>query len=270
MKYLLQASWLLNDLNLISELSHQTDQIYAISCCPWRRSDLAGIPKVKVINPFKSNLLGELNVDHLKKNILWIDQWPSLLSPRFDELRYWLLSSFETAYLSQSYSLKKETSLLDQFLFDDPWQILWKEKLFPYLLLKKTEILPLQAGLEELLIEGFETLKEGRRWPKKRYQVLFVADSFESSSYYYALSHRHHWVIQAHPTESHRLLSGLHWLIGQPKHNLISSSHENQDRGNPHQKGSLPGSTRHWHSSLKKWSQSLGSFLWWYGWRKKT
>lgn len=228
-----------------------------MSCCPWRRADLNKLKWVTVINPFDLKSLGEL-----RTNIVWIDQWPSLVSPRFDELRMWLFSTFETVYMSQSFKVGKDHQLLKAFLFEESYQVLWREKIQPFKFMKrKIAIDELHAGLNEFLKEGVGILDQPYAWPKTFNTVLLVPYEFKTHSYLFALSHKHRHIIQAHSERSYFFLVFLHWLIGQPKEFLISSENENQDRRDPHKEDPLSRQTCHRHPFVEKWAQPFRIIL---------
>jgi hypothetical protein len=267
MKYLLQSPWLLNECEFIERLALTSGSLVFVSCCPYRRAAFAKSPHILVLNPFKASKYGLIEED----TVLWIDQWPSLMSDRFKELRFYLFSEFSLVYLSQSFSFKGETKALKDFLFEEEIKVLWRERLKSLPLLKgRGKVRGLWEGIDSLGIDGPILLEGVKKWPTQKQNFLFIPFALEEHSYLYALGHRHN--IAAITSISGSCLSTgfLSWLLGHHEYFEVRSFREDKNRGNPHPKSPLSGPSRYWNALTQKWPHSFGSLLRWPRWRKKA
>lgn len=230
--------------------------IMATSCLK-REELIRRYGKQKVLNPFKC--LGDFECD-----LIWIEDWPSLMGERFSELHYLLFSSCKVLILGQCYCAPSWAwKKLNEFcpkvttLVDD-----------------RVPSLPLVPNCPRILTK----IKWSERvlWDKHNVYIdpevdFFVGLDIRVHSYFmnYAFSHymvgmnssglsRADWCSMVKVLVTYLWIQlRLHW------NSLVDYHYEYQNRGNSHKKGSLSRSTHYWNTLTSKWKESCRSILWW-------
>lgn len=253
--------------SLLQDLASRIQgSFYAVSCCPYRRNELRNLlGNKRVINPF-------LPLGSLRAKFIWVDEWPSLMGPSFEEFLYLMLSFEATLILSQTTEELPES--LKQLQF---YGLRGK-----YLIDERCSYLPLTPHLKVLKDftfyrgrKDFHIISKLYQRPERGVDFILLRDSHKYCFLLYPRSGVqgiYHSGIDMKLWRHYReglkrvflLKARLNWK------SLLDWHYADEDRRHSHQKGSLPGPPYHWYASFKKWAQGLGSLLWRTGWRKET
>lgn len=260
-------------LKLLSPLFHELKKkgsqverrppFYFVSFCPFKRAFARQHLDATVLNPYEYRLWGGL-----RNGLMWLDEWPSFAGDSWRELRFLLTGQHHIVFFFQSFSLKGERWLFKEVFhseYPDKGSFLQYGAGLP----RVGVIASSKAVLERYCGEASRGLliKHKKYWPTVKAQELFIPFCLWGASETLALAGRHRVVVMvASGRRSWRLWSWteivLSWFLsGQLSRDLIDWLGENQGRRHSHSQGPLSRATRHWHTSLEKWSLLVGSFL---------
>jgi len=256
------------DETFLTELESQISSRYPdcswkiISTCPYKRSRLRRRYGVKnVLNPFLS--YGEFDVD-----IIWIEDWPSLMGERFCEFLYLLFSSGKVLILSQRYEAPSwARKKLMEFCTEPIFVVNDRVPVLPLFPLIHKRGLPIRWS-DQILRQRYKIYRD-------REIDFYIGLDIQVHSYFmnYAGSHS---MIGMNSSG----LSYLDWrsfvqlfvtyLRGQLRrewNSLVDYHYEYQNRGNSNSQGSLSRSSHYWNTLTSYGKESFCSLLrgarWW-------
>ncbi len=209
------------------------------------------------LNPFRN--IGDFQVD-----LIWVEDWPSLMGDRFSELHYQLFSSCKILILGQKYQAPSwATDLLNEF----------SEK--PLVLFEQR--LP-RLPLFPILPRYFWPFRWSKREVWHKYQIykdtevdFYVGLDIRKHSYFMNYAFSHYMVgmnssdlsLGDWPSVLKVFICYLWVQLRLQWNSLVDYHYEYQSRGNTHSKNSLSRSTHHWNTLTEKWKKSYDSLLWW-------
>lgn len=270
--FLIKAPWSNKDFSFLLDLKDRlTVPIFVIGFCPYTRASLRAIG-FKVINPFEFHHLGVLVGFYV-----FLD-WPSFVSEKFKSMRMSLLGEGLPCLLLQSFSLKGEEEILEEFLMGLSATTIYEEKCDDVLLLRSASQIYSYYKGARFHFNQCHLLKDPGRWPEIRGLSVFSPFSIENNSEVLALSSRQRLIAMVSKRWTLKRSFKV-WLFsstqcqglrGQPESDLVRCLRDDEVRGNCHQEDSLSRKTYYWNFDAEKWTKRFSSFLRRPGWWKEA
>lgn len=233
-----------------------------VSTCPLRRSELSREHgRNVVLNPFQSST-------NFYADVIWVEDWPSLMGDRFEEFNYLLFSSCKLLILGERYRAP-HWAMRRLSDFSPEFQYIISEKvprlpLFPILF---NHCLPIKWS-RQILWQKYKIYRD--------YEIdFFVGLDVRTHSYFmnYANSHSLIGMNSSGITFADWgsllkvIVTYLRVHLRREWNSLVDYHYEHQNRGNSNSQGSLSRSTYYWNALTSYGKESLRSLLrgtrWW-------